>query len=60
MVSFVNSTENKADRVEFLKFCQRVDSAIRAWYILQFEDLMVISRLNPFNQFEWIKLSFPL
>lgn len=42
----MSCTENKADRVEFEKFCQRVDSTIRAWYLLQFEDLMVISVLD--------------
>ncbi|OWM67553.1 hypothetical protein CDL15_Pgr028416 [Punica granatum] len=41
-----NLIENKADRAEFAKFCQRVDSAVRAWYILQFEDLMVMEKSN--------------
>ncbi|KAF2322981.1 hypothetical protein GH714_032614 [Hevea brasiliensis] len=27
-------------RAEFLKFCKRVEYTIRAWYYLQFEDLM--------------------
>ncbi|KAK2665997.1 hypothetical protein Ddye_004571 [Dipteronia dyeriana] len=32
--------EQKSDRLEFLKLCQRVEYTIRAWYLLQFEDLM--------------------
>ena len=34
--------EQKSDRLEFLKLCQRVEYTIRAWYLLQFEDLMVL------------------
>ncbi|KAK4758471.1 hypothetical protein SAY87_019772 [Trapa incisa] len=37
--------ENKDDRVEFLKFCKRVDSAIRAWYFIHFEDLLQLYTL---------------
>lgn len=30
-----------SDRTEFLKLCKRVEYIVRAWYLLQFEDLMV-------------------
>lgn len=33
--------EQSSDRTEFLKLCKRVEYTIRAWYLLQFEDLMV-------------------
>lgn len=33
--------EQNSDRTEFLKLCKRVEYTIRAWYLLQFEDLMV-------------------
>jgi hypothetical protein len=32
---------SRSDVDEFLKLCQRVEYTIRAWYLLQFEDLMV-------------------
>ncbi|KAI8541244.1 hypothetical protein RHMOL_Rhmol08G0046600 [Rhododendron molle] len=32
--------EDKSDRDEFLKLCKRIEYTIRAWYLLQFEDLM--------------------
>ncbi|XP_057997419.1 uncharacterized protein LOC110648312 isoform X2 [Hevea brasiliensis] len=32
-------------RAEFLKFCKRVEYTIRAWYYLQFEDLMQLHSL---------------
>lgn len=38
-----NSAEHSSDRAEFLKLCKRVEYTIRAWYLLQFEDLMVCS-----------------
>ncbi|XP_040370841.1 uncharacterized protein LOC112186322 isoform X3 [Rosa chinensis] len=34
------------DRDEFLKLCKRVEYTIRAWYLLQFEDLMVMEKSN--------------
>ncbi|TXG54957.1 hypothetical protein EZV62_020213 [Acer yangbiense] len=37
--------EQKSDRLEFLKLCQRVEYTIRAWYLLQFEDLMQLYAL---------------
>ncbi|RRT52493.1 hypothetical protein B296_00050423 [Ensete ventricosum] len=30
------------DRAEFLRLCKRVEYTIRAWYLLHFEDLMVL------------------
>lgn len=33
--------EHSSDRADFLKLCKRVEYTIRAWYLLQFEDLMV-------------------
>ncbi|KAH7577116.1 hypothetical protein JRO89_XS01G0207200 [Xanthoceras sorbifolium] len=38
--TLANLIEQKSDRLEFLKLCQRVEYTIRAWYLLQFEDLM--------------------
>ncbi|WCJ40253.1 hypothetical protein M5689_021183 [Euphorbia peplus] len=35
-----NRIEYKSDRDEFLKLCNRIEYTIRAWYFLQFEDLM--------------------
>ncbi|KAM7278738.1 hypothetical protein ACFE04_005872 [Oxalis oulophora] len=35
-----NYIEDKSVKLEFLKFCQRVEYTVRAWYLLQFEDLM--------------------
>ncbi|KAI8571196.1 hypothetical protein RHMOL_Rhmol01G0100100 [Rhododendron molle] len=35
------TAEDKLDRAEFLKLCKRIEYTIRAWYLLQFEDLMV-------------------
>ncbi|ONK72107.1 uncharacterized protein A4U43_C04F15780 [Asparagus officinalis] len=37
--------ERGSDRAEFLKLCRRVEYTIRAWYILQFEDLMQLFSL---------------
>ena len=34
--------EHGTDRAEFLKLCKRVEYTIRAWYLLQFEDMMVL------------------
>ncbi|VFQ79999.1 unnamed protein product [Cuscuta campestris] len=36
---------HSADRAEFLKLCKRVEYTIRAWYLLQFEDLMQLYSL---------------
>ena len=40
---FEHFAEHDSDRAEFLKLCKRVEYTIRAWYLLQFEDLMVLS-----------------
>lgn len=32
--------EEESDRHEFSTLCKRIESTIRAWYNLQFEDLM--------------------
>ncbi|GKV40699.1 hypothetical protein SLEP1_g48310 [Rubroshorea leprosula] len=37
--------EHKSDRSEFLKLCQRIEYTIRAWYVLQFEDLIQLYSL---------------
>ncbi|KAL5648561.1 hypothetical protein ACJX0J_039370, partial [Zea mays] len=36
---------HEADRNEFLKLCKKVEYTIRAWYLLQFEDLMQLYSL---------------
>jgi len=40
-IIWVLCAEHSADRVEFLKLCKRIEYTIRAWYLLQFEDMMV-------------------
>ncbi|KAM0859244.1 hypothetical protein ACQ4PT_047319 [Festuca glaucescens] len=37
--------EHDVDRNEFLKLCKKVEYTIRAWYLLQFEDLMQLYSL---------------
>uniref|UniRef100_A0ACD5X6Q8 Uncharacterized protein n=1 Tax=Avena sativa TaxID=4498 RepID=A0ACD5X6Q8_AVESA len=37
--------EQDNDRAEFMKLCRRVEYTIRAWYLLQFEDLMQLYAL---------------
>ncbi|PKU64645.1 uncharacterized protein LOC110107844 [Dendrobium catenatum] len=42
--------EQPADRTDFMKLCKRMEYTIRAWYLLQFEDLMQLYTLfNPVN-----------
>ncbi|XP_006662966.1 uncharacterized protein LOC102700471 [Oryza brachyantha] len=42
--------EQDKDRAEFLKLCRRVEYTVRAWYLLQFEDLMQLYALfDPVN-----------
>ncbi|RZS29142.1 hypothetical protein BHM03_00062827 [Ensete ventricosum] len=41
IMKLTNLIELASDRTEFLKLCKRVEYTIRAWYLLQFEDLMV-------------------
>ncbi|GFQ01126.1 hypothetical protein PHJA_002256500 [Phtheirospermum japonicum] len=44
-VHLANLIEHSSDRAEFLKLCKRVEYTIRAWYMLQFEDLMQLYSL---------------
>ncbi|XP_021736070.1 uncharacterized protein LOC110702636 isoform X1 [Chenopodium quinoa] len=37
--------ESESERAEFLTFCNRVDYTIRAWYLIQFEELMQLFKL---------------
>ncbi|KAM0877905.1 hypothetical protein ACQ4PT_035198 [Festuca glaucescens] len=37
--------EQDNDRAEFMKLCRRVEYTVRAWYLLQFEDLMQLYTL---------------
>ncbi|CAI9277208.1 unnamed protein product [Lactuca saligna] len=41
-----NITEHNSDQAEFLKLCKSVEYTIRAWYLLQLEDLMVMVKSN--------------
>ncbi|KAA8548300.1 hypothetical protein F0562_004729 [Nyssa sinensis] len=45
IMSLANLIEHGSDRAEFLKLCKRVEYTIRAWYLLQFEDLMQLYSL---------------
>ncbi|KAL1314505.1 uncharacterized protein LOC107604881 isoform X2 [Arachis ipaensis] len=45
IMSLANLIEHSSDRAEFLKLCKRVEYTIRAWYLLQFEDLMQLYSL---------------
>ncbi|XP_038695080.1 uncharacterized protein LOC119992457 isoform X2 [Tripterygium wilfordii] len=45
ITSLSHHFQDKSDRDEFLMFCQRVEYTIRAWYLLQFEDLMQLYAL---------------
>ncbi|KAK6928603.1 Protein of unknown function DUF3754 [Dillenia turbinata] len=45
IMTLANLIEHKSDRAEFLKLCKRVEYTIRAWYLLQFEDLMQLYSL---------------
>ncbi|XP_023528252.1 uncharacterized protein LOC111791222 isoform X2 [Cucurbita pepo subsp. pepo] len=40
LISALSSRLDFSDRDEFLKFCQRVEYSIRAWYLLHFDDLL--------------------
>lgn len=44
-MALANLIEHSSDRAEFLKLCKRVEYTIRAWYLLQFEDLMQLYSL---------------
>ncbi|KAG0457866.1 hypothetical protein HPP92_023023 [Vanilla planifolia] len=42
--------EQPTDRTDFMKLCKRIEYTIRAWYLLQFEDLMQLYTLfDPIN-----------
>ncbi|CAD6256856.1 unnamed protein product [Miscanthus lutarioriparius] len=42
--------ERENDRAEFMKLCKRVEYTIRAWYLLQFDDIMqLFSLFDPVN-----------
>ncbi|KAK4772480.1 hypothetical protein SAY86_014255 [Trapa natans] len=45
IMTLANLIERSSDRSEFLKLCKRVEYTIRAWYLLQFEDLMQLYSL---------------
>uniref|UniRef100_A0A6N2ML95 Aminopeptidase n=1 Tax=Salix viminalis TaxID=40686 RepID=A0A6N2ML95_SALVM len=45
IMTLANLIEHGADRAEFLKLCKRVEYTIRAWYFLQFEDMMQLYSL---------------
>ncbi|CAN6485632.1 unnamed protein product [Victoria cruziana] len=45
IMALANLLERPADRTEFLKLSKRVEYTIRAWYFLQFEDLMQLYSL---------------
>ncbi|XP_062151761.1 uncharacterized protein LOC133860116 [Alnus glutinosa] len=45
VMTLANLIEQNSDRTEFLKLCKRVEYTIRAWYLLQFEDLMQLYSL---------------
>ncbi|KAL0014683.1 hypothetical protein SO802_001752 [Lithocarpus litseifolius] len=45
VMTLANLIELDSDRAEFLKLCKRVEYTIRAWYLLQFEDLMQLYSL---------------
>ncbi|CAD6253725.1 unnamed protein product [Miscanthus lutarioriparius] len=45
--------ERENDRAEFMKLCKRVEYTIRAWYLLQFDDLIqLFSLFDPVNNGE--------
>ncbi|KAJ6338865.1 hypothetical protein OIU76_008346 [Salix suchowensis] len=45
IMTLADLIEHGSDRTEFLKLCKRVEYTIRAWYFLQFEDLMQLYSL---------------
>ncbi|KAL5581474.1 hypothetical protein UlMin_013916 [Ulmus minor] len=50
VMTLANLIEHSSDKAEFLKLCKRVEYTIRAWYLLQFEDLMQLySLFDPIN-----------
>ncbi|GMI78151.1 hypothetical protein like AT3G19340 [Hibiscus trionum] len=45
IMTLSNLIQHSSDRAEFVKFCKRVEYTVRAWYLLQFEDLMQLFSL---------------
>ncbi|RDX63396.1 hypothetical protein CR513_58181, partial [Mucuna pruriens] len=45
IMTLANLIKHSADRVEFVKLCKRIEYTIRAWYLLQFEDMMQLYSL---------------
>ncbi|XP_050234091.1 uncharacterized protein LOC126682438 [Mercurialis annua] len=45
ILTFTSLLGDASDRAEFVKFCRRAEYMIRAWYHLQFEDLMQLYSL---------------
>ncbi|KAK8618998.1 hypothetical protein V6N13_132968 [Hibiscus sabdariffa] len=45
IMTLSNLIQHSSDRAEFVKFCKRVEYTVRAWYLLQFEDLMQLFAL---------------
>ncbi|KAK7380705.1 hypothetical protein VNO78_33220 [Psophocarpus tetragonolobus] len=45
LMTLASLIKHSADRVEFLKLCKRIEYTIRAWYHLQFEDMMQLYSL---------------
>ncbi|CAH8338141.1 unnamed protein product, partial [Eruca vesicaria subsp. sativa] len=46
----VHVSKHSNDRQEFLKLCKRIEYTVRAWYNLQFEDLMKLQQQNLTSQ----------
>ncbi|KEH25636.1 hypothetical protein MtrunA17_Chr6g0461911 [Medicago truncatula] len=44
-IALANLIKHSSDRAEFLKLCKRIEYTIRAWYLLQFEDMMQLYAL---------------
>ncbi|CAK8532942.1 unnamed protein product [Lathyrus sativus] len=44
-ISLANLIKRSSDRDEFLMLCKRIEYTIRAWYLLQFEDMMQLHSL---------------
>ncbi|XP_041003656.1 uncharacterized protein LOC121249064 isoform X2 [Juglans microcarpa x Juglans regia] len=56
IMTLANLIEHNTDRAEFLKLCKRVEYTIRAWYLLQFEDLMQLySLFDPIHEAQKLK-----
>ncbi|XP_016178764.1 uncharacterized protein LOC107621245 [Arachis ipaensis] len=45
ILTLANLIKHGSDRAEFLKLCKRIEYTIRAWYHLQFEDMMQLYAL---------------